>query len=88
MDVQKKKLEILDYVFNSKDGCSWNELTEFLNELSDVTKKDSYLMVDATLRRMEKTIETIHPVITSHNEAITDLKHSITMLKHFCGVSL
>ena len=39
MDIQTKKLEILNYVFKSKDGCTWNELSEMLNEFIETINK-------------------------------------------------
>lgn len=38
----KKKLEILNSVFKTKDGCSWNELSEMLNELIADAFKTEY----------------------------------------------
>ena len=38
MTPEEKKLEILNYVYKSKDGCSWSELSELLNELIDLIK--------------------------------------------------
>ncbi len=33
------KQEILNYIFKSKDGASWNEVSEMLNEFeSDIVK--------------------------------------------------
>lgn len=41
MDIQTKKLEILNLVFKSKDGASWNELSESLNELISISSNTS-----------------------------------------------
>lgn len=32
MTSEEKKVEILNYIFKSKDGASWNEVSEMLND--------------------------------------------------------
>lgn len=40
--IAKKKFEILDAVFKSKDGCSVNELAEMLNEMGKLYQDEIY----------------------------------------------
>lgn len=42
--VVKKKFEILDAVFRSKDGCSVNELSEMLNELTRINSSFNWTL--------------------------------------------
>jgi len=41
--IQEKKFQILNDVYKSKDGLTWNELTEDLNELIDIAKRTPYV---------------------------------------------
>jgi len=36
MTSEAKKLEILNWIFKSKDGASWNEVSEMLNEYREI----------------------------------------------------
>lgn len=36
------KKEILDYIFKSKDGASWNEVSEMLNKLTEPKPSNEY----------------------------------------------
>ena len=38
--VQAKKYEILVCLFKSKDGLTWNETSEMLNELIELSKNE------------------------------------------------
>lgn len=40
--IQEKKFQILNDVCTSKDGLSWNELTEDLNELIEIAQKRNF----------------------------------------------
>ena len=40
-EIADKKLEILNWIFKSKDGASWNEVSEMLNEFEKVCKDEA-----------------------------------------------
>lgn len=40
-EIANKKLEILNLIFKSKDGASWNEVSEMLNEFKKVCKDEA-----------------------------------------------
>lgn len=41
-EIQDKKNEILNLFFKSKDGLSWNEATELLNDLIELAQIESH----------------------------------------------
>jgi hypothetical protein len=41
MDINKKKQEILNSIYKSKDGASWNETNERLNELIELCNQSA-----------------------------------------------
>ena len=40
-EIADKKIEILNWIFKSKDGASWNEVSEMLNEFEKVCKDEA-----------------------------------------------
>lgn len=66
MNTQAKKNEILNEVYKSKDGLSWNELTQYLNELIALSKEDSF----AKLSDYKPEITGQYEVITNRGRII------------------
>ena len=50
-EIADKKLEILNWIFKSKDGASWNEVFEMLNEFERICKDEDHVIKAKALRK-------------------------------------
>ena len=50
-EIADKKLEILNWIFKSKDGASWNEVSEMLNEFERICKDETPVIKAKALRK-------------------------------------
>jgi len=60
------KKEILDYIFKSKDGASWNEVSEMLNEFKQQAIADHEAVeLKIRLRQFSNFVEHRYPMNAS-----------------------
>jgi len=50
--IEIKKLEILNGLFKSKDSLSWNEVTELLNELIQLSKNYNVMKIKSIEKQL------------------------------------
>ena len=50
-ELANKKQEILNWIFKSKDGASWNEVSEMLNEFEKICKDEDHVIKAKALRK-------------------------------------
>lgn len=83
-EIQEKKFQILTDVCTSKDGLTWNELTEELNELVEIVKhKNSFYVLNGFINYINQ----LSDISYQHSSIAENVKDYIESLGIDCSLT-